>query len=107
MTSAHRPEITGGKLGSQAPPVEATDLASLQALFTNWPALMTFKRVEHETGLGRRTIYEKIERDELIAVRVGPHSVRIRSDSVKRLVLARFKPVSIPRLRNQKVAEQA
>jgi hypothetical protein len=87
-------------------PEEPRDLAGLPALFAGWPAVMTIKRTQHELSRSRRHVYDLIERGELIAVRTGPRSVGVRSDSVKRLILGEFKPVSIPGLRNQKVVEE-
>ena len=80
-----------------APPDEAPAL----------PLLLRIKDVMRELAVSRRTVYELVKDGKLHLVRVGIRGSRIRTEEVLKLVGTNFKPLRIPRLRNQIEDESA
>lgn len=65
------------------------------------PLLMKIGEVMQTLAISRRTVYELIKDGKLHLVRVGVRGSRIRTEEVLALVGTNFKPLRIPRLRNQ------
>jgi excisionase family DNA binding protein len=62
---------------------------------------MRVDEVMRALAISRRTVYELIKRGKLHLVRVGVRGSRIRTEEVLQLAGTDFKPLRIPRLRNQ------
>ena len=68
------------------------------------PALPLLMRIDHvmlTLAISRRTVYELIKDKKLTAVRVGVRGSRVTTESVLAVAGTAYKPLRIPRLRNQ------
>src|SRR5262245_20231666 len=88
-----QPQATGR---NQPPPDEAPAL----------PLLMRITEVMRALAISRRTVYELVK-DGKHLVRIGVRGSRIRTEEVLELAGTTFKPLRIPRLRNQIKDESA
>lgn len=84
-----QPQATGP---SKPSPDEATAL----------PLLMKIDEVMATLAISRRTVYELIKYGKLHPVRVGVRGSRITTESVLAVAGTNYKPLRIPRLRNQR-----
>jgi excisionase family DNA binding protein len=66
------------------------------------PLLMKIDGVMRTLAISRRTVYELIKDGKLHLVRVGVRGSRIRTEEVLQLAGTNFRPLRIPRLRNQR-----
>jgi excisionase family DNA binding protein len=71
------------------------------------PLLMKIDEVMLALAISRRTVYELVKAGQLHLVRVGIRSSRIRTEEVLQLAGTSFRPLRIPRLRNQTPATTA
>jgi excisionase family DNA binding protein len=71
------------------------------------PLLMRITEVMRALAISRRTVYELVKDGKLHLVRVGVRGSRIRTEEVLNLAGTTFKPLRIPRLRNQIKDESA
>ena len=69
------------------------------------PLLMRVDEVMRALAISRRTVYELIKDGKLHLVRVGVRGSRIRTEEVLQLAGTNFRPLRIPRLRNQNKEE--
>lgn len=65
------------------------------------PLLMKINEVMRALAISRRTVYELVKDGRLHLVRIGIRGSRIRTEEVLALAGTTFKPLRIPRLRNQ------
>jgi excisionase family DNA binding protein len=68
---------------------------------------MRITEVMRALAISRRTVYELVKDGKLHLVRVGVRGSRIRTEEVLKLAGTTFKPLRIPRLRNQIKDESA
>ena len=71
------------------------------------PLLMKIDEVMRALAISRRTVYALVKDGKLHLVRVGVRGSRIRTEEVLKLAGTTFRPLRIPRLRNQIKDESA
>ena len=71
------------------------------------PLLMKIDEVMRTLAISRRTVYALIKGGKLHLVRVGVRGSRIRTEEVLQLAGTNFRPLRIPRLRNQNEKEES